>query len=123
MPACRQVLKSVASAYRKRKGEVIQSAEQLPQQLQIQSTALPKPEALNRLTLDEAFTALEQQYDRTHGGFGGAPKFPQPMILEYLLRVYQRTRYPASLSMTRHTLDRMARGRSEERRVGKEGRS
>jgi hypothetical protein len=110
MPAFRQVLESVASAYRNRKGEVIQSAEQLTRQLQMQSTALPKAEALNRLILDEAFTALEQQYDRTHGGFGSAPKFPQPMILEHLLRVYQRTRYPAALSMTLHTLDQMARG-------------
>src|SRR5438128_6638655 len=60
MPAFRQVLESVASAYRNRKGEVFQSAEQLTQQLQMQSTALPKAEALNRLILDEAFTALEQ---------------------------------------------------------------
>src|SRR5439155_2665387 len=110
MPAFRQVLESVASAYRNRKGEVLQSAEQLTQQLQMQSTALPKAEALNRLILDEAFTALEQQYDRTHGGFGSAPKFPQPMILEHLLRVYQRTRYPAALSIALHTLGQMARG-------------
>ncbi len=110
MPAFRQVLESVSSAYRNRKSEVTQSAEQLTAQLQAQSLVNTKREELNRLIGDEAFTALEQQYDRTHGGFGSAPKFPQPMILEFLLRVHQRTKYPTALAMVEQTLQQMARG-------------
>ena len=110
MPSFRQVLEGVASAYRNRKGEVTQSASQLAEQLGAQNLASLKREELNRLIIDEAFTALEQNFDRVHGGFGGAPKFPQPMNFEFLLRVYQRTKYPAALAIVEQTLQKMARG-------------
>ncbi|MCA1553086.1 MAG: thioredoxin domain-containing protein, partial [Chloroflexi bacterium] len=110
MPSFRQVLESVASAYRNRKGEVSQSADQLTAQLQVQMASSPKGEDLNRLIVDDAFRGLEQQYDRLQGGFGSAPKFPQPMNLEFLLRVHHRTQYPAALAMVEKTLQKMARG-------------
>jgi uncharacterized protein len=59
---------------------------------------------------DEAVVTLSQDYDRVNGGFGGAPKFPPSMLLEFLLRYHERTGHPASLSMAEGTLDAMARG-------------
>jgi uncharacterized protein len=55
-------------------------------------------------------SALERDYDAARGGFGGAPKFPPSMVLEFLLRHHYRTRNPASLRMTEGTCEAMARG-------------
>jgi hypothetical protein len=110
IPSFRQVLESISSTYRKRKGEAEQSARQLTAQLNASNTMRPRAEELNRVLLDEAFMALEQNYDRTHGGFGGAPKFPQPMNFELVLRIYARTQYPTALALVEKTLQKMARG-------------
>jgi hypothetical protein len=59
---------------------------------------------------DEAVVGLSQDYDRATGGFGGAPKFPPSMLLEFLLRYHERTGHPVSLAMAEGTLDAMARG-------------
>src|SRR6202011_6409698 len=60
--------------------------------------------------LDEAAGRLERDVDPVHGGFGGAPKFPQPMLIEYLLRHHVRTGEPAASTMAVHTLRAMAAG-------------
>jgi uncharacterized protein len=110
LPAFKQVLESVASSYRTRKSDVAQSAAKLTEQLQAQSEQQMQHEALNKLLIDEAFGSLDKQYDKAQGGFGSAPKFPQPMNLEFVLRVHKRTRYPAALAMVENTLRKMARG-------------
>src|SRR6266700_3916431 len=56
--------------------------------------------------LDEAAAQLARDFDAAHAGFGGAPKFPQPMLVEVLLRHHVRTGQPAALEMARQTLDR-----------------
>ena len=69
-----------------------------------------QPDALNAELLDQAFQGLHADFDWTYGGFGGAPKFPQPMILEFLLRYHARTGSEAALRMVTHSLTKMARG-------------
>ncbi len=110
MPAFKQVLESVASSYQHRRGDITQSATQLTQQLSNESMRQMAREDLNRLILDEAFLSLEKQFDKQQGGFSGAPKFPQPMNLEFLLRIFHHTRYPTALAMVEKTLQKMARG-------------
>ncbi|MDT4914338.1 MAG: uncharacterized protein QOC66_3466 [Pseudonocardiales bacterium] len=60
--------------------------------------------------LDRAAGVLVGQFDRQHGGFGRAPKFPPSMVLEFLLRQHERTGDPTSLAMAEQTFDAMARG-------------
>jgi len=60
--------------------------------------------------LDAAARSLSSAYDGAHGGFGGAPKFPPSMVLEFLLRHHARTGDPDSLAMVAGTCERMARG-------------
>jgi hypothetical protein len=60
--------------------------------------------------LDAAYRALASRYDERDGGFGTAPKFPQPVTLELLLRHHLRTGAPQALEMVVHTLRRMAAG-------------
>jgi uncharacterized protein len=57
-----------------------------------------------------AVAELEDAYDGERGGFGGAPKFPPSMVLEFLLRYHQRTGSPEALAMAQGTCQAMARG-------------
>lgn len=64
----------------------------------------------DRSVMDRALGEMRSAYDRTHGGFGGAPKFAPAMRLELLLDLYERTGGGEALDMVTHTLEAMARG-------------
>src|SRR5439155_10467857 len=53
---------------------------------------------------------MEAQYDSANGGFDGAPKFPQAMSLDFMLRHWARTGETRALEMVTHSFTRMARG-------------
>ena len=108
MPSFTDVLKAVADAYHNRRGDVLQSADRI-------SARLAPPAGSPNDMLTENILRLGTQrlgstFDWTHGGFGGAPKFPQPMTLELLLRAYARDHDDRALQMAEFTLERMARG-------------
>ena len=93
MPSFRRVLTSVAEAYRLRKLEVSQTADQV--RAFLQRPVVDSGRATTTLTptlLDQAAEQLARTYDPDDGGFGGAPKFPQPMLLDFLLRTWHRRR-------------------------------
>jgi hypothetical protein len=60
--------------------------------------------------LDRAYRSLADDYDEEHGGFGGAPKFPATMALDFLLRYWARTRTERALSIATNSFLQMARG-------------
>ena len=70
----------------------------------------PLHEAPGRSVLDAAFARYQRAFDVRHGGFGGAPKFPMPAVLELLLRYHRRTREREALTMVRRTLEELAVG-------------
>ncbi len=110
LPSFRQLLVAIDGAYRQRRDEVDESAAGLRDAL-VNSTRLHAPvDELEPEILDQAYQGLAKAYDHEHGGFGGAPKFPQPVVLEFLLRHYVRTGNEDALGMTTHALDAMARG-------------
>ncbi len=109
MPGFPRVLLSIAEVYKTRKEEVLKSAGQMREFLQGRSS-LKGEGKLDQKLIDDAFANLFIQFDRMRGGFGDAPKFPQPMVLEFLLRVYHSRGKKEALSMVDLTLDRMARG-------------
>jgi uncharacterized protein YyaL (SSP411 family) len=109
MPSFRRILAAVTDAFANRHQEVEQTADQVREFLR--RPALPLAAGtLDTTLLDEAYTRLARDYDPAHGGFGGAPKFPQPMLLEFLLRTHVRTGQPAALEMATDTLRAMAAG-------------
>jgi uncharacterized protein len=109
MPSFRRVLAAVADAFANRQQEIEQTANQVREFLK--RPALPLAAGtLEPTLLDEAYTRLTREYDPAHAGFGGAPKFPQPMLLEFLLRTDVRTGQPAALEMATDTLRAMAAG-------------
>jgi uncharacterized protein YyaL (SSP411 family) len=111
MPAFTRVLTSIADAWHNRRADVLQSGNQLREHLQ-QTTRLTQaaPGPLESSILDAAGRGLAAQYDAEFGGFGGAPKFPQPMALEFLLRYWKRSGDEAARDVAEHTLEQMARG-------------
>ena len=109
IPGFNRVLNRVADAYRNRRGEIEKAAEQIVAAL----TSETRDGGREPLVLDilkQAYLSLQKDFDKENGGFGSAPKFPQPMALEFLLRYFHRIRDKTALEMVDFTLEKMARG-------------
>ncbi len=107
-PGFPRVLESLNDAWRTRRNEVLESADDLTGHLgtdRLQPAPEVSPEAASK-----ALQTLEGSFDRDWGGFGGAPKFPNPGTLEFLLQHHQRTGSTAALEMLERTLFGMATG-------------
>ena len=105
-----RVLRSVADAFHNRRNEVAESAKQLAEMLNQHLIDRVETTQLSEQVINASFSGLEGQFDWAMGGIKGAPKFPIPMIIDYLLRFYKRTGQRKALEMATITLDRMARG-------------
>jgi uncharacterized protein len=111
MPSFQQLLLSIADAYENRREAVLESADSVRDFLRASTTAaMPEAEAAGTGLLDGAAGALLSQLDRRFGGFGAAPKFPQAMNLEVLLRHHHRTGDRTALDGVELTLRKMADG-------------
>ncbi|MBN1956341.1 MAG: thioredoxin domain-containing protein [Anaerolineae bacterium] len=112
MPAFTQVLLAVTDAWQNRRQELVQGGQQLTDVIRQQAGALgaAEPAALKPEILRRARQNLDSDFDPRHGGWGGAPKFPQPMALEFLLRCHHASGDEPALQMVTQTLDAMARG-------------
>jgi uncharacterized protein YyaL (SSP411 family) len=110
MPSFRQVLANLADAYENRREDVLKSAGSVREFLEASTSAEMPKTALRPELLDGAANSLLSQIDRQNGGFGGAPKFPQPMNLEVLLRHYHRTGDENALAAVELSLRKMAEG-------------
>ena len=108
MPSFRQVLESVAHAWREQRSEIEAAGADIVRQL-AGRRELPTGE-LTEDVLDAAAANLRESYDERFAGFGGAPKFPPSMALEFLLRHHARTGDADSLRMVEATCEAMARG-------------
>ena len=110
MPGFPRVLLNVAHAYEKQPDEITRNAVSLLTELRRVNTTPESTEALSHDLLDAAYRGIIRNYDRLNGGFGGAPKFPPAMTLEFLLRVFHRTGSAEALQIVEHTCEQMARG-------------
>ncbi|MFP4501892.1 MAG: thioredoxin domain-containing protein [Candidatus Hydrogenedentota bacterium] len=110
-PGFLRVIKSIADTWRRKRAEVIQSADSLTDYIRQQ--AAPPDGASGPVAMDLLYAALEQRrktFDNAAGGWGGAPKFPSSPSVALLLRIHRRTGDDEALAMATRTLDRMARG-------------
>ncbi|MCY7377542.1 MAG: thioredoxin domain-containing protein [Pyrinomonadaceae bacterium] len=110
MPSFQRVLSSIAESWQNRRDELLHSANDILGEIRRVGLAEMAGENLNLEQLDNSFKSFARTFDATNGGFGGAPKFPPPMSLEFLLRYYQRTGNENALEMVRKTCDKMAHG-------------
>ena len=101
----------IGEAWRTRREEVLRSAAEI-----IAAVDKSRPgrrtarEVLTETTLDEAFRELAAGFDESRGGFGGAPKFPIPHHIGFLLRYWKRTGRAEALAMAEKTLAAMRQG-------------
>ncbi|MFF8462933.1 thioredoxin domain-containing protein [Streptomyces albidoflavus] len=110
MPGFREVLEGVRVAWAERRGEVDEVAGKIVADLRERRLALGEPRLPGAEEAAQALLGLTREYDPVNGGFGGAPKFPPSMVLEFLLRHYARTGAEGALQMAADTAGRMARG-------------
>ena len=111
LPAFRQVLLSVSRSYQERRDDILRSAQDIVAHIVTRDLSPTAPDVeLTPLILDRAVKRLSQQFDATHGGFGGAPKFPQAMTLDFLLRDYHRSGNSLALRIVERSVEKMARG-------------
>ena len=109
MPSFRDVLNSVVRLWRDDRQRLLQSGKDIALHLQSTQTIDLAHKPLQAATLDQAAFQLAQSYDWQFGGWGKAPKFPQPMTIEFLLRRAGRGDQMAQ-DIALHALDAMARG-------------
>jgi uncharacterized protein YyaL (SSP411 family) len=109
MPSFRQLLRAVTQAWADRGHEVREAASHVVAQLNEHARPLPES-TVDDAVLVGAVDALAGDFDERHAGFGGAPKFPPSMVLEFLLRHHERTGSEGALSLATATCEAMARG-------------
>ncbi|MFJ4710934.1 thioredoxin domain-containing protein [Streptomyces sp. NPDC088785] len=109
-PSFGQVLQGVRDAWSERRGEVAEVAGKISADLAARELTHGGTEVPGAEELGQALLGLVREYDATYGGFGGAPKFPPSMVIEFLLRHHARTGAEGALQMAADTCERMARG-------------
>ena len=98
------VLGEIVKVWQERHGEVTASAEEIHARLEAATSNVATPNvALTPEVLRRAGTAFKEAYDPRHGGFGGAPKFPQPSQPAFLLRYARRFADEEATRMVLHT--------------------
>ena len=110
MPSFSRILRSVSDAYRTKRDRITQTATAMRDIYAAATTRMGPSGPLGSDLLDRAFRALVLRYDATNGGFEGAPKFPQTMSLDFLLRYAARTGSEEALDMVSASFRHMARG-------------
>ncbi|MGV9920522.1 thioredoxin domain-containing protein [Streptomyces cellulosae] len=110
MPSFRQVLEGVRQAWEERRDEVGEVAGKITRDLAGRELSVGGDEVPGEQELAQALLGLTREYDPQRGGFGGAPKFPPSMVIEFLLRHHARTGAEGALQMAADTCERMARG-------------
>src|SRR2546426_3761852 len=110
LPGFPRLLQALAEAGATRRADVLDNGRQLAGALGQESRLRAAGTLLTDEILFAAFQGVSAQFDEEHGGLGGAPKFPQPMIWEFVLRFARRSDNPYARRMVHTTLVKMARG-------------
>jgi uncharacterized protein YyaL (SSP411 family) len=107
MASFSQVMDAVSTAWEDRRNDVSEQAERLVAAI---SRVIPVGDIPDAEVLARSYDQIETSFDRMHGGFGGAPKFPQQPLLEFLLRIAPEPWAPRAAGMLEKTLEEMAAG-------------
>ncbi len=110
MPSFRRVLVSVSESWKHKRADVLKGAESLRGIYAAAEGPTSAGHTLSAVTLAETIRATRAWYDQKAGGFGSAPKFPQAMVLDAMLRHWSRTGDAEFLRLVRHAMSRMADG-------------
>ncbi|MEY2479854.1 MAG: hypothetical protein QOI04_781 [Verrucomicrobiota bacterium] len=113
-PGFKKVLERIATFWKEQHEKVVEQGNKITEALQQSAQSVQTSDKLNAKTLDAAFEQIARSFDAKEGGFGGAPKFPHPVTLNFLCRSYARDPKSESgkraLEMHLFTLRKMAAG-------------
>jgi uncharacterized protein len=113
-PSFEHLLGRVKESWRDRRPELEQQADELAEAIRqgarIALGGQTESDALSPGLLTGGYLALRAAYDPEWGGFGRAPKFPQPTMIELVLRAHAHNRSADTLELVTITLDAMASG-------------
>jgi uncharacterized protein len=109
-PGFRRILTAISEAWRERRGDVVSNAGKLIGQIRDQARQSGGDRPPDAALLETAESGIAKTFDAVHGGFGGAPKFPSSMTIDFLLRYHARTGEARPLDMATLSLDKMALG-------------
>jgi uncharacterized protein YyaL (SSP411 family) len=104
------LLTAITELWRSDREQVLDAGQQILTALAEMPRLAGGAQPLTTTSLDSAVERLAGSFDTRRGGFGGAPKFPPSMVLEFLLRSYERTGRPLALDLVTRTCEAMARG-------------
>ena len=104
------LLEQIASAWQTQRDKLEESGEAILTQLAQATEVRGAVDVLNPAALDSTFHYFRRTFDKNLGGFGGAPKFPRPSVLNFLLRYARLRKNDEALEMVVRTLREMARG-------------
>ncbi|MBN1928792.1 MAG: thioredoxin domain-containing protein [Chlorobiaceae bacterium] len=110
MPSFRSVLETLARMWEHERPRLLASADSIMDQLFDIASPQPVMGEVGDAHAARCFEVLEQRFDASWGGFGNAPKFPQPSILSFLFSHAARTGNRTAAEMALVTLRRMAAG-------------
>jgi uncharacterized protein YyaL (SSP411 family) len=108
-PGFERVLLSIADAWKNNRQELVDSSQKISE-VMASLTGSTEKETLSADMLQAGFDYFRAAFDAANGGFGPAPKFPQPTNLSMLLSYWHRTNDTQALQMVEKTLDTMAKG-------------
>lgn len=116
IPSLPQVLANISTAWHKQRADVLEQANQIGAIVRdrLSGVAEPPRGIAASTCVTEAVSGLLRMFDRNHGGFGGAPKFPQPVFLELLLDARER----AGSEQTRAAIDEALRVTLDKMMIG-----
>ncbi len=109
-PGFRDIITRIQELWTTNREAILENSQQIADYLR-QATGLKEPAIkAGQRALDRGFESFSKSYDPNYAGFGNAPKFPRPVVSNFLLRYCKRTKESKALEMTLATLSRMARG-------------
>jgi len=110
-PGFPAILERVAQAWREDRAKIVESSNQVMEELRRQSAmSAAGPDRIPSTVMDSAYQQFRRSYDSKLGGFGGPPKFPRPSVHNFLLRYWKRTGNNEALDMVAETLIAMENG-------------
>ena len=107
-PGFPDIVRRISEVWTKDRSKIHESSAQIGEFLR--NSASPAPASVNDSALTEAFSTFSRAFDPEFGGFGSAPKFPRPVVFDFLLRFYYRTGEDSALRMVLLTLRKMSEG-------------
>src|SRR5207253_2803206 len=109
-PGFKRVLLSIANAYREKHGDVVEQAKMVEGAISHAESFTGRSAQFSPRVIDAIVKSALQMFDSTNGGFGQAPKFPHPAVLDLLIERYAQTGNEELHEVFATTLERMANG-------------